>query len=85
MEEERTRLQLGQLREEVEKGRRETAAVRSQADSVSEKSYKTQSYIRSLMREETNLNETLSRVEDENGKLDASISELDTAVSVNQG
>jgi predicted nuclease with TOPRIM domain len=85
MEEERTRLQLGQLREEVEKGRRETAAVRSQADSVSQKSYKTQSYIRSLMREETNLNETLSRVEDENGKLDASISELDTAVSVNQG
>ena len=37
------------------------------------------------MREETNLNECLSRVEDENGKLDASIGELDTAVSINQG
>lgn len=55
---------MGQLREEVEKGRRENATVRSQAESVSEKCYKTQGYIRALMREETNLNESLSRVED---------------------
>lgn len=62
VEEERTRLQLAQVREEVEKGRRENASIRGQADSVTEKAYKTQSYIRSLLREETNLNETLSRL-----------------------
>jgi predicted nuclease with TOPRIM domain len=58
--------------------------VRIQTESINEKCYKTQSYIRSLMREETNLNENLSKIEDENNKLDSSISELDTIVSINQ-
>jgi predicted nuclease with TOPRIM domain len=84
MEEERTRLQLTQIREEVEKGKRENGIIRTQTESVNEKCYKTQSYIRSLMREETNLNENLSRVEDENNKIDSNISELDTVVSINQ-
>lgn len=55
MEQERTRLQTAQVREEVEKSRRENQLIRSQIDTISEKSHKTQSYIRSLLREETNL------------------------------
>ena len=39
----------------------------------------------SLLREEANLNENLSRVEDENNKIDTSISELDTVISINNG
>ncbi len=62
LEEERTRVQIGQLREEVEKTRKENGAVRCQNDMLNEKSFKTQSYIRSLLREEANLNEALSRV-----------------------
>lgn len=85
MEEERTRLQIAQIKEEVEKGRRENGLIKTQADTVNEKCYKTQGYIRSLMREETNLNESLSRIEDENNKLDTSTSELHTVVSINQG
>jgi hypothetical protein len=41
--------------------------------------------MRSLLREEANLNENLSRVEDENNKIDTSISELDTVISINNG
>ena len=62
MEEERTRLQIAQIKEEAEKGRRENGLVKNQNDTVNEKCYKTQGYIRSLMREETNLNESLSRI-----------------------
>jgi hypothetical protein len=51
MEQERTRLQAAQVREEVEKGKRENQLIRTQAESVNEKYYKTQSYIRSLLRE----------------------------------
>lgn len=51
MEEERTRLQIAQVREEVEKGRREAALIRNQTDSINEKSHKTQTYIRNLKRE----------------------------------
>ena len=51
MEEERTRLQIAQVREEVEKGRREVALIRNQTDSTNEKSHKTQTYIRNLKRE----------------------------------
>jgi hypothetical protein len=50
MEEERTRLQLTQIKEEVEKGKRENGIIRTQTESLNEKCYKTQSYIRSLMR-----------------------------------
>ncbi len=74
MEEERTRLQIAQIREEVEKGKKENAMVRTQSESINEKCYKTQSYIRSLLREESNLNESLSKIEDENNKLDSGIS-----------
>jgi predicted nuclease with TOPRIM domain len=74
MEEERTRLQIAQIREEVEKGKKENAMVRNQSESINEKCYKTQSYIRSLLREESNLNESLSKIEDENNKLDSGIS-----------
>lgn len=56
LEEERARLQVAQLREEVEKNRRENGTVRGQNDSVNEKCFKTQSYIRGLLREEANLN-----------------------------
>ena len=68
----------------MEKGRRENAIVKVQGETVAEKSHKTQSYIRSLVREESNLNESLMRVEDENNRLDAEISQLDTLVEVNQ-
>lgn len=63
MEQERTRLQAGQVREEVEKGRRENALLRQHADDLRERTHKTQSYLRSLMREESNLTESLSQVE----------------------
>jgi predicted nuclease with TOPRIM domain len=36
-----------------------------------------------LLREESSLNESLSRIEDENNKLDAGISELSTMLSIN--
>lgn len=62
MEEQRTRLQIVQIKEEVEKGKRENGLIKSQADTVNEKCYKTQGYIRSLMREEINLNENLSMI-----------------------
>jgi hypothetical protein len=45
------------VREEVDKGRREMALLREHADDLAEKSHKTQSYLRSLMREESNLSE----------------------------
>jgi predicted nuclease with TOPRIM domain len=77
-------VQIGQLREEVEKNRRENGAIRCQNDAINEKCFKTQSYIRGLLREEANLNEALSKVEDENAKLDSGISELTTAVSINE-
>lgn len=41
---------------------------------IGEKCFKTQSYIRRLLREEANLNESLVRIEDENTKLDSGIS-----------
>jgi chromosome segregation ATPase len=85
MEGERTRLQAGQVREEVERGRKENGLLRDHLSDLSERTLKTQSYLRSLMREESNLTETLSQLEDENAGLDASISELDTAISINQG
>lgn len=85
VEQERSRLQIGQVREEVEKGKREIGLLRSHAEDLTERAHKTQSYLRSLMREETNLNEALSKVEDENAALDANISELDTAISINNG
>lgn len=85
VEEERSRIQIGQLREEVEKIRRENGAVRTQNDLINEKCFKTQSYIRGLLREEANLNESLVRIEDENAKLDNGISELDTLISINDG
>lgn len=83
-EEERLRLQTGQLREEVDKNRKENGAVRTQTDSINEKCFKTQSYIRGLVREEANLNEGLSRIEDENAKLDSGVGELSTFVSINE-
>jgi hypothetical protein len=55
IEQERTRLQAGQVREEVEKGKRENVLLRNHAEDLSERTHKTQNYLRSLMREETNL------------------------------
>jgi len=46
----------------VEKGKRENKLLRSHADDLVERTHKTQSYIRNLVREETNLNESLSRL-----------------------
>ena len=83
LEEERVRVQVGQLREELDKNRKENSIIRCQNDSISEKCFKTQSYIRGLLREEGSLNESLSRVEDENLKLDSDISELGTMISIN--
>lgn len=51
---------------------------------LNEKSFKTQSYIRSLLREEANLNEALSRVEDQNGKIEGGIGELTTIISITE-
>ena len=48
--------------------------VRTQTQTINEKCYKTQSYIRSLTREQSNLSENLSRIQDENNKLDTRIS-----------
>ncbi len=84
MEEERTRLQIAQVKEEVVKGKREITMIRGQTQSISQKCHKTQNYLRSLLREQTSLNEGLSKVEDENTYLDASIADLDTMISINQ-
>ena len=58
--------------------------VRCQSDSINEKCFKTQSYIRGLQREEGSLNESLSKVEDENAKLDCGIAELATMININE-
>ena len=84
LEEERTRVQICQLREELDKNRKENSVIRCQNDSINEKCFKTQSYIRGLLREEGSLNESLSRVEDENGKLETGIGELSTVISINE-
>lgn len=84
IEEERTRVQIGQLREEVDKNRKENGAIRNQNNSINEKCFKTQSYIRGLLREESSLNESLTRVEDENSKLDTGIAEMATLISINE-
>lgn len=84
-EEERFRQLVGQVREELNKGKREGSLAREQTDSFKEKTLKTHSYLRNLLREEGNLNENLALVEDENSRLTASISELDTMVAVNNG
>lgn len=82
MEEERIKLQILQLREEVERQKKENSNIKKVTESNSEKCHKTQSYIRNLLREEGNLNESLTRVEDENNSLDSSISELDAVISI---
>ena len=82
-EEERLRQLIGQAREECNKGRKEASLIREQTDNLKEKTLKTHSYLRNLLREEGNLNENLARVEDENSRLAGNISELDTVVAVN--
>ena len=84
IEEDRSRVQISQLREEVDKNRKENGVVRCQNDSINQKCFKTQSYIRGLLREEGSLNESLSRVQDENTKLDCGISELSTMININE-
>ena len=74
---------IGQVREELNKGRREGSLAREQTDNLKEKTLKTHSYLRSLLREEGNLNENLALVEDENSRLTANIAELDTVMAVN--
>lgn len=44
-------MQAAQLKEEVEKGKREILLIKDQSNLINEKCYKTQSYIRNLMRE----------------------------------
>jgi len=46
----------------VEKSKRENNLLRNHADDLAERSLKTQNYLRNLVREETNLNESLSQV-----------------------
>ena len=76
---------MGQVREELAKGKREAGIIREQNDNLKEKTLKTHSYLRNLLREEGNLNENLGKVEDENAQITENISELDTAISVNNG
>jgi hypothetical protein len=57
-------MQIAIMREEVERGRKEAVMIRAQADSLADKCHKTQTYIRTLLREENSLNESLARVED---------------------
>ncbi len=70
-------MQIAVMREEVERGKKETAMVQVQANSIADKCHKTQTYIRGLLREESSLNESLIRVQEENSKLDAAIADLD--------
>lgn len=51
-------------------------------ETVKDKCYKTQSYIRNLLREETALNENLTKIEDENNYLDGQITELNSVQSM---
>lgn len=49
-EEDRLRFGIIQLREEVDKNRKDNLAIRNQTESINEKCFKTQSYIRGLAR-----------------------------------
>ena len=63
-------------REELERQRKENANITKSVETVKEKCYKTQSYIRNLLREESTLNESLTKIEDENNYIDSHITEL---------
>ena len=55
-EEERVRQLIAQMREELGKGRREAGLIKEQTDNMKEKTLKTHSYLRNLLREEGNIN-----------------------------
>ena len=82
MEEERAKSQIILAREEFERQRRENANVSKSVETVKDKCYKTQSYIRNLLREEAALNENLTKIEDENNYLDGHITELNSVQSM---
>ena len=82
MEEERAKCQITLAREELERQRRENSNVTKSIETVKDKCYKTQSYIRNLLREEAALNENLTKIEDENNYLDGHITELNSVQSM---
>ena len=84
LEEERTRLLIGQVREEVERGRRNNGLIREENEGLREKTYKSQAYLRSLGREANCLNESLTRIEDENTQIEAKSAELNCLIQANQ-
>ena len=69
-------------REELERQRRENSNITKSIETIKDKCYKTQSYIRNLIREETALNENLTKIEDENNYLDGHITELNSVQSM---
>jgi predicted nuclease with TOPRIM domain len=78
MEEERSKCQITLAREDNDRQRRENVNVTKSIETVKDKCYKTQSYIRNLLREEAALNENLTKIEDENNYLDGHITELNS-------
>lgn len=56
MEEDRTKAQITQSREELERQRKENFNISKSFETVKDKGHKTQSYIRNLLREESYLN-----------------------------
>ena len=78
MEEERGKCQITLAREDNDRQRRQNVNVTKSIETVKDKCYKTQSYIRNLLREEAALNENLTKIEDENNYLDGHITELNS-------
>ena len=61
MEAERSTSQITLAKEELERQRRENSNINKSLETVKDKCYKTQSYIRNLVREESTLNENLAK------------------------
>ena len=66
----------------MEKQRKENNLTKAQSLDLAEKTNKTQSYIRNLIREEIGLNESLSKIEDENNAFDRSLADLETLIII---
>ena len=58
------------MKDELDKQKKDLAHVKKTSDSINDKIYKTQNYIRNLAREETTTGEQLTRMEDDNNYLD---------------
>ena len=83
MENERNFNQAGLMKDELEKQKKDLAHVKKTSDSISDKIYKTQNYLRNLTREEVNTGEQLTRLEDDNNYLDNCLEEMQLVIDRN--